>query len=70
MSKIVQGTTFSLWSESLNLPFVRPIVKQKAMLRVRLFTNPKECHAIVCWKHNWLDCPEWLEVIELSKIVK
>jgi hypothetical protein len=24
----------------------------------------------VCWKHNWPDCPEWLEVIELSKVVK
>jgi hypothetical protein len=32
--------------------------------------NPKGCHAIVCWKHNWPDCPEWLEVIELSKLVK
>lgn len=32
--------------------------------------NPRGCHAIVCWKHNWPDCPEWLEVIELSKIVK
>jgi hypothetical protein len=32
--------------------------------------NPKGCHAIVCWKHNWPDCPEWLEVIELSKVVK
>jgi len=32
--------------------------------------DPKGCHAIVCWKHNWPDCPEWLEVIELSKVVK
>jgi hypothetical protein len=32
--------------------------------------NPKGCHAIVCWKHNWPDCPDWLEVIELSKLVK
>ena len=24
------------------------------------------CDAIVCWKHNWKDCP--LEVIELSKV--
>ncbi|HEY2911859.1 MAG TPA: hypothetical protein VGK21_00740 [Candidatus Angelobacter sp.] len=32
--------------------------------------NPRGCHAIVCWKHNWPDCPEWLEVIELSKLVK
>ena len=32
--------------------------------------DPAKCHAIVCWKHNWPDCPEWLEVIELSKLVK
>jgi hypothetical protein len=32
--------------------------------------DPKGCHVIVCWKHNWPDCPEWLEVIELSKVVK
>ena len=32
--------------------------------------DPKGAHVIVCWKHNWPDCPEWLEVIELSKVVK
>jgi hypothetical protein len=32
--------------------------------------DPTKCHAIVCWKHNWPDVPEWLEVIELSKVVK
>ena len=25
---------------------------------------------IVCWVHNWPECPEWIEVIELSKVVK
>lgn len=31
--------------------------------------DPKECDIIVCWEHNWEDCP--LEVIELrSKIDK
>jgi hypothetical protein len=29
LSKIVQRTTFSLWSEFPNLPFVRLVVKQK-----------------------------------------
>ena len=24
---------------------------------------------IICWVHNWPECPEWIEVIELSKIV-
>jgi hypothetical protein len=23
----------------------------------------------VCWVHNWPECPEWIEVIELSKII-
>jgi hypothetical protein len=27
--------------------------------------NPKRCDLIVCWKHNWPECP--LEVLELSK---
>jgi len=34
-SKIVQRTTFSLWSESLTLPFVRFSVKQKALQKCR-----------------------------------
>jgi hypothetical protein len=25
---------------------------------------------IVCWVHNWPECPEWIEAIELSKVVK
>jgi hypothetical protein len=24
-----------------------------------------ECDLIICWKHNWKECP--LEVVELSK---
>ena len=30
--------------------------------------DPKNCDLIVCWRHNWPDCP--LEVIELSKLFK
>ena len=30
--------------------------------------NPNECDMIVCWIHDWLDCP--LEVIELKKILE
>ena len=29
-----------------------------------------ECDVIVCWIHNWPECPENLQVIELSKVVK
>ncbi|MCX6338835.1 MAG: hypothetical protein NTX71_02810 [Candidatus Aureabacteria bacterium] len=28
------------------------------------------CDVIVCWKHNWPDCPPHLEVVELSNVIK
>lgn len=28
------------------------------------------CDVIVCWVHNWPECPERLEVIELSRVIK
>jgi hypothetical protein len=34
---------------------------------LRHLHDPAGCDIIVCWKHNWPECP--LEVIELSKIV-
>jgi hypothetical protein len=30
--------------------------------------NPDKCDVIVCWKHNWTNCPKHIEVIELSKL--
>lgn len=30
--------------------------------------DPEQCDLVVCWTHNWMDCP--IEVIELSKAVK
>jgi hypothetical protein len=30
--------------------------------------DPKDCDIIVCWEHDWVQCP--LEVIELSEIIK
>jgi Homing endonuclease associated repeat len=29
--------------------------------------DPDLCDIIVCWRHNWIQCPKNLEVIELSK---
>ena len=29
--------------------------------------DPKGCHGIVCWRHNWPECPRGIEVIELSR---
>ncbi len=28
------------------------------------------CDVIVCWRHNWAQCPEHIEVLELSEIIK
>lgn len=27
------------------------------------------CDVIVCWKHNWLDCPTHLEIVELCTLL-
>jgi hypothetical protein len=32
--------------------------------------DPKKCDVIVCWKHNWAECPANIEVIELSSVMK
>lgn len=33
--------------------------------------HPSEgCDIIVCWRHNWLECPPNLEVIELSAVIQ
>jgi HNH endonuclease len=32
--------------------------------------DPKGCQAIVCWRHNWPDAPEGLEIIALEQVVK
>jgi len=29
--------------------------------------DPAGCDVIVCWEHNWPDCP--LEVVELKKVL-
>jgi hypothetical protein len=28
------------------------------------------CDLIVCWRHNWRDCPPQLEIIELASVIK
>jgi Homing endonuclease associated repeat len=30
---------------------------------------PEDCDLIVCWVHNWPECPESLEVVELSSVM-
>jgi hypothetical protein len=32
--------------------------------------DPEKCDLIVCWRHNWKDCPPNLQVLELSKLVR
>jgi len=29
-----------------------------------------ECDVIVCWRHNWDECPEGIEIVELCSIIK
>jgi hypothetical protein len=29
--------------------------------------DPKGCDMIICWVHNWPECPEEIEVVELSR---
>jgi hypothetical protein len=31
--------------------------------------DPAKCDLIVCWRHNWKDCPANLQVLELSKVM-
>jgi|APSaa5957512622_1039677.scaffolds.fasta_scaffold76197_2 hypothetical protein len=31
--------------------------------------DPLGADVIVCWKHNWADCPDHLEIIELSTLI-
>lgn len=28
------------------------------------------CDIIVCWRHNWDECPEHIEIVELSNLIK
>jgi hypothetical protein len=32
--------------------------------------DPRQCDLIVCWRHNWKNCPPNLQVLELSKVVE
>jgi Homing endonuclease associated repeat len=33
--------------------------------------HPAEgCDLIVCWRHNWTECPQHLEVVELCSVIK
>jgi len=31
---------------------------------------PDRCDVIVCWRHNWPECPEQLEVVELKDVIQ
>jgi hypothetical protein len=31
--------------------------------------DPDQCDLIVCWRHNWKNCPPNIQVLELSKLV-
>ncbi|MDE1888991.1 MAG: hypothetical protein KGI30_01865, partial [Planctomycetota bacterium] len=31
---------------------------------------PEGCDVIVCWRHNWPECPAHLEIVELSAVLR
>jgi hypothetical protein len=31
--------------------------------------DPNQCDLIVCWRHNWKNCPPKIQVLELSKLM-
>lgn len=31
---------------------------------------PQKCDILVCWEHDWQDCPQDIEVIELKSVIK
>jgi hypothetical protein len=31
--------------------------------------DARKCDLIVCWRHNWKNCPPNLQMLELSRIV-
>ena len=41
------------------------------MLNQEVRTVPVSgCDVIVCWRHNWDECPEEIEVLESSSVSK
>lgn len=32
--------------------------------------DPQLCDVIVCWRHNWSECPDDLEVVELASVIR
>ena len=31
---------------------------------------PDDCDVLVCWRHNWDECPESIEILELKSIIR
>src|SRR5262249_24179418 len=48
--------------------FFATFLKYTAHLQKR-WRRRDVCDVTVCWKHNWRDVPEGIEVIELSKVI-
>jgi hypothetical protein len=32
--------------------------------------DDRQCDMVVCWRHNWKNCPENLQILELSEVVR
>ena len=35
---------------------------------LRFINDPSECDLIVCWEHDWKECP--IDVIELKSVIQ
>jgi hypothetical protein len=44
-------------------------LNMKASISTSMATPPRQCDLIVCWPHYWKNCPQDLQVLELSKLV-
>jgi len=42
---------------------------KRTLFKYRQPIFPDQVDMIICWRHNWKDCPEWIEVIELSSLI-
>ena len=82
MSKHLQYNIEGVWQDSFpdceamrvesggSLRRVRIEFEYKSKEFVAHGHNPNECDVLVCWKDNWKDCPQNIEVLELSKKVQ
>jgi len=56
--------------ESLMQKAVREAMAKESRNFLEHGHSVEGCDTIVCWRHNWPECPAHLEVVELSQIIQ